>query len=66
MKIVPCGIDRRAWGGARSDYESDSSGVLAACHKSAIRKHLRDSGAGAVVAPEFMEKREPELVGIPG
>ena len=30
----------------------------------AIRKHLRDHGVGAGVAPEFMTKRNSELVGI--
>jgi hypothetical protein len=32
----------------------------------AIRKHFRDRGAGAGVAPEFMAKRNSELVGIRG
>ena len=32
----------------------------------AIRKHLRDRGVGAGVAPEFMAKRDSELVGIRG
>ena len=32
----------------------------------AIRKHLRDRGVGAGVAPEFMAKRNSELVGIRG
>ena len=31
-----------------------------------IRKHLRDRGDGAGVAPEFMAKRNSELVGIRG
>jgi hypothetical protein len=30
----------------------------------AIRKHLRDRGVGAGVAPQFMAKRNAELVGI--
>jgi hypothetical protein len=30
----------------------------------AIRKHLRDRGVGAGVAPEFMAKRNSELIGI--
>jgi hypothetical protein len=30
----------------------------------AIRKHLRDRGVGAGVAPEFLAKRNSELVGI--
>ncbi|MGA8334840.1 MAG: hypothetical protein WB761_08865 [Solirubrobacteraceae bacterium] len=32
----------------------------------AIRKHLCDRGVGAGVAPEFMAKRNSELVGIRG
>ena len=32
----------------------------------AIRKHLRDRGVGASVAPEFIAKRNSELVGIRG
>ncbi len=32
----------------------------------AIRKHLRDRGVGAGIAPEFMAKRNSELVGIRG
>ena len=32
----------------------------------AIRKHLRDRGVGAGVAPEFMAKRDSKLVGIRG
>ncbi len=32
----------------------------------AIRKHLRDRGVGAGVAPEFMAERNSELVGIRG
>jgi hypothetical protein len=32
----------------------------------AMRKHLRDPGVGAGVAPEFMAKRDSELVGIRG
>jgi hypothetical protein len=30
----------------------------------AIRKHLRDRGVGAGVAPEFLAKRNSQLVGI--
>ena len=32
----------------------------------AIREHLRDRGVGAGVAPEFMAKRNSELVSIRG
>ena len=32
----------------------------------AIRKHCCDRGVGAGVAPEFMPKRNSELVGIRG
>ena len=32
----------------------------------AIRKHLRDRGVGAGVAPEFLAKRNSELVDIRG
>ena len=34
LRFVHRGRDWRAWAGARSDYESDSGGVLAARHKS--------------------------------
>ena len=32
--------------------------------RQSIREHLRDRGLGAGVAPEFMAKRNSELVGI--
>ena len=33
--------------------------------RQSIREHLRDRGLGAGVAPEFMAKRNSELVGYP-
>jgi hypothetical protein len=63
-ELVHRGRDGGALAGARSDYESDSGGVLAALTSQAIRKHLRDRGVGAGVAPEFIAKRNSQLVGI--
>ena len=64
LVLVHRGRDRRALAGARSDCESDSGGVLAAFSSQAIRKHLGDRGVGAGVAPDFMTKRNSELVDI--
>ena len=64
LLLVHRGRDRRARAGGGSAYQSDSGGVLAARKESGDRKHLRDRGVGAGVAPDFMTKRNSELVGI--
>ena len=48
------------------DRESDSAGVLAGCTSQAIGKRLRDRAVDASLAPEFMPKRDSELIGIRG
>jgi len=46
------------------DDKSDSAGRLLPGTSHAIGKHLRDRGAGAGVAPEFMSNQNSALVDI--
>jgi hypothetical protein len=62
-QIVHPGRARRARAGACSVYQSDSAALLAASATQTVGKHLRDCGAGAGVAPEFMPKRHSAVVG---
>ena len=56
-RTVHPGRARSARAGARSVYESDSAGVLAAGHESRDRQAPSWPEVGAGVAPEFMPKR---------
>lgn len=57
-------LERRL--GCLLDRESDSAVVLAGCTSQVISKRRRDRAVDASLAPDFMPKRDPELIGIRG
>jgi hypothetical protein len=56
--------DGRAWVGVARCLRATAAGCLLSFSSHAIRKHFRDRGVCAGVAPESIAKRNSELVGI--